>query len=158
MLRETYDYWFHDILDDNWNRESYTYLGEIKHGEDFWKVAKACHHNYNGGMFFLMRRGIFPNWEDKENRYGGCWSIQIGKRHHQKIWEHVCVGFLANELLVGNQDNINGVSISPKIQTSIIKIWVKKKLIRFRFQKDIENDLLRAGVYLPGLKYSPHRK
>ena len=33
--------------------------------------------HYQNGMFFCMKEGIFPNWEDPDNRSGGCLSFKV---------------------------------------------------------------------------------
>ena len=75
-------------------------------------------------MFFLMRKDIFPQWEDESNINGGYWSYKIGKNVAEKAWYDLacaCIG----ECLTKNPDdmyNINGISYSPKINNVIIKI------------------------------------
>mgnify|MGYP003351864353 CR=1 FL=1 len=51
---------------------------EINTVEDFIGLF----NNFNSfikGMFFFMRKDIFPQWEDENNINGGYWSYKIGK-------------------------------------------------------------------------------
>ena len=44
-------------------------------------------NHLQNGMFFLMREGIFPNWEDPDNSEGCCISFKI---QGQTIKEEFC--------------------------------------------------------------------
>ena len=54
-----------------------------------------------------MKKDIFPNWEDPSNRTGGCKSFNVKSTNILNEW---------NEL-------INGISISPKREFNIVKVW-----------------------------------
>jgi hypothetical protein len=73
-------------------------------------------------MLFLMRNNIDPLWEHKDNIRGGSWSIKLQKGDLYDIWTTISI-YLINENI--SDENINGISISPKKNFCIIKIWTK---------------------------------
>lgn len=127
--------WFHRVDDERWDLNSYTELCTISDLEDFHAMFNTFFNlaekmTANAGMFFLMREGVTPMWEDKKNRTGGMWSYKIPKREgnilkSDVVWRKIvaaCVGMS----LTKNPENmryINGLSISPKLDNCIIKIW-----------------------------------
>ena len=91
--------------------------------EKFWALHKKIENEMlNSGMFFIMKEGIYPLWEDSQNINGGCWSYKIVKRDAYKAWVQLAVSLVGETL--SNEDNlINGISISPKKGFCIVKIW-----------------------------------
>jgi hypothetical protein len=68
---------------------------------------------------------INPLWEDKYNRSGGFWSFKINKTDAELVWQTLSV-YLISENICKSLDEsmlINGISISPKRNFCIIKIW-----------------------------------
>ena len=78
-------------------------------------------------MFFIMREGILPIWEDKQNKTGGCWSFKIIKKDVFNAWNELAITLLGESITKNPVQNmeINGISISPKKSFCIIKIWNK---------------------------------
>lgn len=117
--------WYHDQGND-WTMNGFKKLYEIKTIEDFWEIyTKLNNYVILKGMFFLMRKNIEPRWETKENIDGGCWSYKINKNESFLSWLYLSM-FLCGETLIKdieNKDVINGISISPKKNFCIIKIW-----------------------------------
>ena len=76
-------------------------------------------------MFFLMKDGIIPIFEDVMNINGGYWSLRITKKDALDYWEkllyYICVESIVSD--ESNENKINGISISPKINNCIFKIW-----------------------------------
>ena len=65
-----------------------------------------------------------PTWEDPQNIEGGCISIKLSLTEACSLWNKI-----SNYLASNNFDDIiNGVSISPKRNFNIIKIWVKEEI------------------------------
>ena len=74
---------------------------------------------------------ILPQWEDPNNKKGGCWSFKIDNTQAQGVWYNLCK-FLIGETVCKrklDQMTINGISISPRNVYDkekafcIIKIW-----------------------------------
>jgi len=116
--------WFHHINDENWGEDSYTKIKDVVDIRDYYEITKYI-ENVNAGMFFFMKDNIFPRWEDINNMEGGYWSFRILKTDTHKIWNDLLAYSIGNTLTkqVENMDEITGISISPKINNSIIKIW-----------------------------------
>lgn len=123
-LSNTWVLWYHHVNDNNWMEESYTKLFKIKTIEDFWSIMNTI-KTYTAGMFFLMRDDIFPRWEDINNLDGGFWSFRTTKKDSDQIWENLLIALIGNTLTKNPEDMemITGISISPKINNCIIKVW-----------------------------------
>ena len=72
-----------------------------------------------------MKDGIFPNWEDPDNRLGGCLSFKVYSKDIIEEWNNLLLRCITNNILEGNENEINGISISPKKEFNIIKIWFR---------------------------------
>lgn len=134
-LGHKYVLWGHDIYDKNWGVNSYKKLYTISNVSEFWRLF----NNFNKlGLrfmhYYLMKDGIFPIWEDPSNYNGGMCSIKIELDEAIKkgeddlsIWTDLNIKFVCDLLITNNGgvDEINGISISPKNNWAIIKIWNK---------------------------------
>ncbi len=78
-------------------------------------------------MLFVMRKNITPLWEDLSNRNGGCFSYKVINKHVSVIWKKLCYALCGETLAIEKSHNsfINGITISPKKNFCIIKIWMK---------------------------------
>ena len=79
--------------------------------------------NITAGMFFLMKKGIVPIFEDPNNINGGYWSLRITKKDSFEYWQKILY-YLCIDSISINKDyehKINGVSISPKINNLIFR-------------------------------------
>ena len=59
------------------------------------------------------------------NKLGGCWSFKVGKKDVYNAWNELSISLLGENVTkdVTNSVTINGISISPKKNFCIIKIW-----------------------------------
>jgi hypothetical protein len=77
-------------------------------------------------MLFVMRAGITPMWEDPKNRNGGCFSYKVGNKNVPEVWKHLFY-YLCGESICDKSEHcthVNGITISPKKNFCIIKIWL----------------------------------
>ena len=77
-------------------------------------------------MLFIMREGIKPTWEDPRNRNGGCFSYKVPNKNVYKVWKdltYVLVGDTISKQR-GFVDAVTGITISPKKNFCIVKIWL----------------------------------
>ena len=129
--------WFHSLNNPNWDNKSYIKVIEIKTLLDYKLLDDVLRINHlQNGMFFLMKNDIFPTWEDPKNRLGGCISFKYDN-NILKEWLKTLLLCVTNNLFKKNNiDEINGLSIAPKKEFNIVKIWIKddtkdhKKLVR----------------------------
>lgn len=126
-LNDLWAIYFHDPFDHNWDISSYKLISTINSVEEFIEIYSLYEDMFYNGMFFLMREHITPRWEDDYNKNGGCFSFKISKFLMQdKLFE------LFSQALgetMGKthtlSTNINGISICPKRNYYIIRIWIK---------------------------------
>jgi|TARA_B110000914_G_scaffold177913_1_gene159562 hypothetical protein len=124
-LNNNWVIWYHDNNND-WTINGYKKIYEITTIEDFWEIYLRL-NNYIllKGQFFLMKKGIEPIWENEENVKGGCWSYKINKNDSFMSWLYLSIN-ICGEIITKdhkNIDSINGISLSPKKNFCIIKIW-----------------------------------
>ena len=92
--------------------------------EEFWSLINGIpQETMNTGMFFFMREGYRPMWEAEENAKGGAWSMKIDAQETPTIFIDCMVHCVAQKLLTAHPETIVGVTVSPKGQFHIIKIW-----------------------------------
>ena len=145
-LNSEWNLYFHDPNSYNWDNDSYKTIYNIKTIIDYWFLNQQIEKNIHLGMFFLMRNNIFPLWDNDENKNGSSFSFKILKTDAKTYWNKLCIMILSETFLkreyIDKWDNINGLSISPKKNFCIIKIWLK--------QKDIfNNDNINEYFNLP---------
>jgi len=123
-LKHKWILWFHKVNDNNWNLDSYSKVHDIKTYHDILYIIKEL-DNINSGMFFLMKDGISPIFEDVNNINGGYWSLRITKKDSYDYWEKIIYYICVDNITISDEheSKINGVSISPKINNCIFKIW-----------------------------------
>lgn len=129
ILNDNWDLYYHLPTDPNWDIRSYkVIMKDINTCES----VLALNNNLKSGsvkncMLFLMRSGITPRWEDPLNRNGGCFCYKIHNKTVYPAW-NLLFKFIVTETLSDNKtvnENINGITISPKKNFCIIKIWMK---------------------------------
>jgi len=76
-------------------------------------------------MLFLMKDGINPMWEDKKNINGGCFSYKISNKSVVEAWKNLSYTLIGYSLSENKkfEDNITGITISPKKNFCVIKVW-----------------------------------
>jgi len=126
-FNDVWSLYFHDPYDMNWETSNYKFITTISSIEDFIEVYKIFQDLWGRGMFFIMREHITPRWEDENNKNGGNFSFKINKSEMlDKLFE--ITSLMLGETLGKNDvisNNINGISISPKKNYHIIRIWIK---------------------------------
>lgn len=120
--------WYHSIDDTTWDKKSYKLIYTIKDLYDLKLMNNSLQpHHLQNGMFFLMREDIFPTWEDPDNRNGSCVSFKISGSQLLANWIFIVERVLTEDILkdLDKYDEINGLSISPKKEFNICKIWLR---------------------------------
>lgn len=134
--------WYHSITDNTWDKSSYSKIMNINNFFDYNIIADIFKQNhYQNGMFFCMKENVFPNWEDPENRNGGCLSFKISSDKIINEWNNLLFYFLNDMILSNNNHFINGISISPKKEFNIIKIWFSEN-IKYHSIFNVSNESL----------------
>ena len=115
----------HDI---DWSLDSYKKLIELKDIECIINLNKKLPDTMiSNCMLFLMKKDIKPVWEDEDNREGGCFSYKINNQEIVKTWKELSYLLLGNTLTDNKEmmNNINGITVSPKRNFCILKVWLK---------------------------------
>lgn len=98
-------------------------------------------------MLFIMREGIKPAWEDPKNRSGGCFSYKVLNKQVYSVWKdltYVVVGdTVSNKIDFVN--SVSGITISPKKNFCIIKIWMSNCL--FQNPSDVTSDVKEINTH-----------
>ena len=127
-LNGSWDLWYHSIEDNNWSNGSYKFLYKIKNLYDIRFLKDNIQQNYlQNGMFFIMREDIFPTWEDPDNREGCSVSFKIPASKLHTEWNNFIEKVLTEDILKDKSKiiEINGISISPKREFNILKLWLR---------------------------------
>ena len=123
-LNEDWDLWYHSLKDPNWGKNSYQKLLCLKSLFDYQLIVdKFKQNHYQNGMFFCMKKNVFPNWEDPINRQGGCLSFKVPSKDMMNEWNQLLLYCINNNILKDKNEEVTGISISPKKEFNIIKIW-----------------------------------
>ena len=112
------------LKNKSWDNKSYIKVIEIKSLFDYKLLEEIMRINHlQNGMFFLMKNDIFPTWEDPKNRMGGCISFKYDNNILNE-WLKILLVSITDDLSEYNNE-INGLSISPKKEFNIFKVWIK---------------------------------
>lgn len=123
--------WNHSIKDNNWGKFSYKNIFTINNLYDYYIIKDILNQNIlQNTMLFLMREDIYPMWEDPNNIEGSCVSFKISSNSILDIWNKLILKCICEDIVKDKNDYIliNGISISPKKEFNIIKIWFKENI------------------------------
>ena len=129
-LNTSWVLWYHSIKDTSWKKSSYTKFYTFTNLIDYSLFEDCIQTNHlQNGMFFLMREGIFPNWEDPDNSEGCCISFKIPGQTIKEEFCKILLHCITEDILVdhNNFEELNGFSISPKKEFNIAKLWMRNK-------------------------------
>ena len=123
-LKNKWVLWYHSLKNKSWDNKSYIKVIEIKSLLDYKLLEDIMKINHlQNGMFFLMKNDIFPTWEDPKNRMGGCISFKYDNNILNE-WLKILLLCITDKLSDFNKE-INGLSMAPKKEFNILKIWIK---------------------------------
>jgi len=129
FLNDSWTVYFHDQKDNQWNLESYMQLGNISTVDDWASFDLLYNDLWTKGMFFVMREHVLPMWEDENNKEGGCISFKVNKPEVPLYWYDLVSTILGENVFSKSEryEEITGVSVSPKRNYCILRIWLGKK-------------------------------
>uniref|UniRef100_A0A6C0J2I0 Eukaryotic translation initiation factor 4E n=1 Tax=viral metagenome TaxID=1070528 RepID=A0A6C0J2I0_9ZZZZ len=125
-LNSTWVYWYHDFSDD-FSENKFIKAIEFSTIEDFTAAFNNI-YPIDTGMYFMMRKGISPCWEEQKNSHLWWLRKKISSEYEAKcIWLSLA-RYIVGETLFKGDDAcyspfINGISISPKDNSYVFKIW-----------------------------------
>jgi len=125
-LSNTWTIYAHLPHDTDWTLESYKTLFSTDKMEEFITLTESLPDQLiSNCMLFIMKDNIKPIWEDVHNKQGGCFSYKISNKLVPTIWRNFSYKLAGNTLFKNKKtkNNVNGITISPKKNFCIIKIW-----------------------------------
>lgn len=129
IFNDTWKLYFHDPYDENWDHDGYIELFTCSSVEEFYMMKSKLKDLIVQGMFFVMRSNIFPKWNDEANKDGGFLSIKILKERMPIFSLNIILKLMSDTLLKPKYQHlskwINGMSVSPKKNFCILKIWIR---------------------------------
>lgn len=141
--------YYHLPNDKNWKFESYKLIQSVSTIEESISLNENLPDNIiKYCMLFMMKSGILPIYEDPRNIHGGYFSYKVYNKYVVDIWKKMVYAFCGGSLMTNkeNMKYVNGITISPKKNFCILKIWLENlKIQNAEEVVDIPN-LSRAGV------------
>ena len=125
-LSDAWILWAHLPHDTDWSLKSYMKIYEFNTVEQAITITETLPPVLvTNCMLFLMRKGINPIWEDERNRNGGCFSYKIPNKDVPDAWKQLSYSLIGETMSDNNKllPHINGITISPKKNFCIIKVW-----------------------------------
>ena len=127
MLHDKWTLWAHLPHDTDWTPKSYKNIFTMSSIEEAITITETLPEILvKNCMLFIMREGIKPIWEDVKNRNGGCFSYKVINKNVYDVWRELTY-VLAGNTISSNDSfvaSVNGITISPKKNFCIIKIWM----------------------------------
>lgn len=127
LLANRWTMWAHLPHDTDWSIQSYKKIYTMKSVEESIALMETIPDVLvKNCMLFLMKDGVKPIWEDPKNRDGGCFSYKISNKLVYDVWKELSY-VLVGETISSQPSfvtNVTGITISPKKNFCIIKIWM----------------------------------
>jgi hypothetical protein len=154
--------YYHPSREKRWSLESFEKIAVVKNAKEVLSIFKELGEKIKGGMYFWMREGIPPLWENFQNIRGGSYSIRGTGDAGIRIFKIYSLGTMMNCITSNKNDIINGISISPKLQGFgnnqkvgyfIIKIWNKDSDL---FHSKTNLLCAEENIVYDDIIYTPH--
>jgi hypothetical protein len=126
-LADKWTMWAHLPHDIDWSIDSYKKIYTIGSVEGAIAITETLPEVLvKNCMLFIMREGIKPIWEDPKNRNGGCFSYKIANKNVYEVWRDISFALVGGSISTQASfvSNVTGITISPKKNFCIIKIWM----------------------------------
>ena len=126
-LSDSWTLWAHLPHNTDWSIKSYIPISKFTTVEDTIAVTETLPSVLvENCMLFIMREGIKPTWEDPKNRNGGCFSYMVTNKNVYKVWKDLTYVLVGGSISKQTKfvNSVTGVTISPKKNFCIIKIWM----------------------------------
>jgi len=159
----TWTLYFHAPREKRWTLDTFKPIAKLTTISELLSVFQELGDKIKRGMYFCMRDPTPPLWENYQNIRGGSYSIRGSFEDGGELYKAYIVGAMLGCVAEAPDDQIVGLSISPKIMNGpsgsqrvgfyVIKIW----------NKDSEKYNSPAGIHLLHPKlvpsdvlYTPH--
>lgn len=128
LLANKWTLWAHLPHDIDWSINSYKHIYTFGTVQETIAVTETLPDILvKNCMLFLMREGVKPIWEDPLNRDGGCFSYKVPNKNVYEVWKELSYAIVGNVVSdkLSFVECVVGITISPKKNFCIIKIWMK---------------------------------
>lgn len=126
-LTDSWTLWAHLPHNIDWTLNSYIPIFTYKTIEETIAITETLPPALvENCMLFMMRKGINPTWEDARNRNGGCFSYKVSNKYVAKTWTELTYRIVGGSISDKKDfvKCVTGITISPKKNFCIIKIWM----------------------------------
>lgn len=126
-LKYKWNLWAHLPQDSDWTVKSYKKIYQFKSLEEAIAITESLPADLvKNCMLFIMKDGITPMWEDPKNRNGGCFSYKVSNKNVFEVWRDITYVLIGQTISDNNifVNSVTGITISPKKNFCIIKIWM----------------------------------
>jgi hypothetical protein len=127
VLSDRWTFWAHLPHDTDWSVKSYKNIYTVGSVEEAVAITETLPELLiKNCMLFIMREGISPVWEDPKNRNGGCFSYKIANKNVTEVWKDMSYVLMGGSISNDSSfvSSVTGITISPKKNFCIIKIWL----------------------------------
>jgi hypothetical protein len=159
----TWTLYFHAPREKRWTLDTFQPIAKVATFREILAVFQELGDKLKRGMYFCMRDPIPPLWENYQNIRGGSYSLRGGPEEGPEYYKSYIIGAMLGQTTVVPEDQIVGLSISPKIMSGpngshrvgfyVIKIW-NKDSEKFNDPKGIH--LLHPKLVPADVLYTPH--
>ena len=154
-LNNSWNLWAHLPHDTDWSIKSYKKIYTLTTIEETMAITETLPEVLvKNCMLFIMKTGIMPTWEDPQNRNGGCFSYKISNKIVHETWKFLTY-ILLGETISKNESfvsSVTGITISPKKNFCIIKIWLSN--CSYQNPEIITNEI--KGIVSQGCLFKKH--
>jgi len=147
--------YFHAPKEKRWTLDTFQPIAKFKTVRDALSTFEELGDKLKRGMYFCMMDPIPPLWENYQNIRGGSYSLRGGPEEGAEYYKAYILGAMLKKATTASEDQIVGVSISPKIMGGpggsqrvgfhVIKVW----------NKDSEKFHSSGGIHLLHPKLAP---
>lgn len=138
--------WFHHDSTD-WSKNGYKKIATFETVHDYVRIMTHLHMvtSIKNMSLCLFREGIEPTWEHKANSNGAYFKIKSNMELGFDLWLQICSKSVTETLLknfgeIDVNGTINGIAVTNKASSKIIKIWVSdRKVSNYQW---IDKDIL----------------
>ena len=126
-LNENWTLWAHLPHNTDWSIKSYIPIFTFKTIEETIGITETLPQILvENCMLFVMKQGIKPMWEDSKNRNGGSFSYKVLNKNVYSVWKELTYVVVGSTISKHNSfvNCVTGITISPKKNFCIIKIWM----------------------------------
>jgi hypothetical protein len=159
----TWTLYFHAPREKRWTMDTFKPIAKISSIAEILSVFQELGDKIRRGMYFCMKDPTPPLWENYQNIRGGSYSIRGSFEDGGDLYKSYIVGAMLGLVAEVPEDQIVGLSISPKIMNGpngaqrvgfyVIKIWNKDSE---KFSSPSGIQLLHPKLVPSDVLYTPH--